>query len=534
MKRSSKALILGMAISGILFLSYSPDKPASAETTVSGAELIQQKCAACHQRDKDGKLDRIDAIRKTPEGWDSTIKRMKRLWGLAISDEEARRVVKELSDTRGLAPEETAMVEDWILGESNRKETAPNDNVRDTCTRCHTLGRIVAERRTPEEWKKLKGFHLGILPSLVLSQRDIDWVNTSDQALNDLAKAYPYDTTEWKKWSSREKTGTLSGTWRVVGHQTGKGDYEGTVEFLPQGNDEFKEVKKVRFADGAESAWEGTARIYTGYAVRGSLAGGKEKATQELNLAADGKSLTGQWRSLSQVQVGGKETMFKEDGQRRIAAVYPKALPAGAQGAVLTLFGTNLKDLTAGDIARVAGGLTVTEVTATDEGRAQLKVNVGNAVGLSPLSVKQNRSDVTLGIYPQADYLKVTPDFGLSRIGGTTAAKQAQQFEATAFSNGADGQAGTDDDIEIGLAPATWELQEYASTPDDDDVKFVGTIDSSGLFTPANDGPNPQRTLSTNNAGSVTVVAHYQRPDGKTLDGKSHLLVTVPVYRGIQ
>ncbi len=58
-----------------------------------------------------------------------------------------------------------------------------------------------------------------------------------------------------------------------------------------------------------------------------------------------------------------------------------------------------------------------------------------------------------------------------------------------------------------------WSLEEYTATFDDDDLKFVGTLDQTGLFTPNVDGPNPSRTGNRNNIGDVWVVAEVT-PDG--------------------
>jgi hypothetical protein len=52
---------------------------------------------------------------------------------------------------------------------------------------------------------------------------------------------------------------------------------------------------------------------------------------------------------------------------------------------------------------------------------------------------------------------------------------------------------GSEDGISLGPVSANWSLEEFFSTPEDDDVSFVGTINDSGLFTPALEGPNPKR-----------------------------------------
>ena len=87
------------------------------------------------------------------------------------------------------------------------------------------------------------------------------------------------------------------------------------------------------------------------------------------------------------------------------------------------------------------------------------------------------------------------------------------QFEARAYHDGPDGKTGTDDDIDLGLADATWSLEEYAATFVDDDVDYVGAIDQNGLFTPAIDGPNSERSGDRNNIGDVWAVASVL-PDG--------------------
>jgi len=135
-------------------------------------------------------------------------------------------------------------------------------------------------------------------------------------------------------------------------------------------------------------------------------------------------------------------------------------------------------------------------------------------------------------VFKQISRIKVTPLAGLARVGGNVFPKQLQQFDAIAYYNGPDGKPDTDDDIEIGRVNATWSLEEYGVTYDDDDVKFVGTVDQTGLFTPNLDGPNPARSSNRNNVGDIWVVASYQPADktARPLKARAHLVVTVPLY----
>jgi quinohemoprotein amine dehydrogenase len=108
--------------------------------------------------------------------------------------------------------------------------------------------------------------------------------------------------------------------------------------------------------------------------------------------------------------------------------------------------------------------------------------------------------------------------------------KQLVQFDAMAVSKGADGVAGTEDDIEIGRVPAAWKVVELASINEDRDAEFVGTIDRNGLFTPGDEGPNPKRLMQENNMGDVWVTATHTAPGGGTLSARGYLLATIPLY----
>jgi quinohemoprotein amine dehydrogenase len=132
----------------------------------------------------------------------------------------------------------------------------------------------------------------------------------------------------------------------------------------------------------------------------------------------------------------------------------------------------------------------------------------------------------------------VLPQAGLARVGGNVFPKQVQQFEAVGINNGPDGKPDTADDLNLGIVPVKWSLEEYTATFGDDDLQFVGTLDQTGLFTPNVDGPNPKRAGNRNNIGDVWVVAELNPSAGPGSVGtqappqraRAHLLVTVPLY----
>jgi len=138
-------------------------------------------------------------------------------------------------------------------------------------------------------------------------------------------------------------------------------------------------------------------------------------------------------------------------------------------------------------------------------------------------------------VYDKIAYIRVLPDASMGRLGGTIAAKQFAQFEAIAYAAGADGKPQTADDIPLGPVPARWSIEEFVSTPNDDDSKYVGSMNDAGLFTPNLEGPNPERkkasnNFPTNNWGDVWVVANYDSPGGTPMKARSYLVVTIPVY----
>ena len=111
---------------------------------------VQKACGSCHQPDDKGQMSRISFQRNTPEGWQTIIQRMAALNGLNIDPATARQVVKYLSNNLGLAPEE-AKPAAWEVERRliDFKYTA-NADAESTCNKCHSLGRVISQRRTQE------------------------------------------------------------------------------------------------------------------------------------------------------------------------------------------------------------------------------------------------------------------------------------------------------------------------------------------------------------------------------------------------
>src|SRR5262245_15149389 len=72
--------------------------------------LVIAKCAGCHATDARGNMLRISWERATPEAWEGALKRMIRVEAVTLTPPEARSILKYLSTSHGLAPEEARQV----------------------------------------------------------------------------------------------------------------------------------------------------------------------------------------------------------------------------------------------------------------------------------------------------------------------------------------------------------------------------------------------------------------------------------------
>ena len=79
----------------------------------------------------------------------------------------------------------------------------------------------------------------------------------------------------------------------------------------------------------------------------------------------------------------------------------------------------------------------------------------------------------------------------------------------------------------MGAVTAEWSTADFDKVAADmKDAAFAGEIDTSGMFHPADAGPNPERVMGTNNTGNLAVIATVK--DGETvLEGRGHLYATV-------
>src|SRR5437773_2754387 len=165
--------------------------------------------------------------------------------------------------------------------------------VRAKCASCHSMARVLAERRTKEEWELLVAMHRGYYP-LVDNQpmnggqgfrrtrptqtepgpdgRPPDNRHPMDKALEHLTKTLPLTTSEWATWSAAMQSPKLAGRWAIVGSAVGKGAVYGTVVIAadPGAPDTFTTDTRYTVARTGETVTRtGKAIVYTGYQWRG-------------------------------------------------------------------------------------------------------------------------------------------------------------------------------------------------------------------------------------------------------------------------
>ena len=162
-----------MRLATIAALALLAPSPAHAQEESAGlpeggipveSELVRDRCAGCHLTDDTGRMSRISYMRKTPEGWQTTIRRMVVLNGVELEPATAREMVRYLSNNHGIAPEEVRPG----LFEVERRlidyDYAADDDTEATCIACHSMGRVITQRRTGEEWELLMATHRGLYP----------------------------------------------------------------------------------------------------------------------------------------------------------------------------------------------------------------------------------------------------------------------------------------------------------------------------------------------------------------------------------
>ena len=506
---------------------------------------------------------RISWERATPEGWEEAIKRMVRLRGVTLTPDEARTILKYLATDHGLAPEEAKPLMYYAEHRIQDETNIPNDNVRGACANCHAFARPMSWRRSPEDWKDLANLHIALYPQadeafrLGINAGGMDEERHHlepgaalpvDVALAYLSKTAPLDTPEWAAWHARMRAPKLEGRWIVNAYLPGRGKYYGEMEVATKSgtDDEFTtKVKLTSLKDGSSITRTGQSLVYAGYAWRGRSKGtaAANAAPDDLGnamrevmwISPDQSTAEGRWFWGEYQEFGFDVKLRRPSADPTLIGVDRSLLKTGSQGTRVRLIAESLPAQVAPADLDFGTGVTVKRIVShtPTEIVAEVDVAADAVPGKRDIAFRRSVLQSAIAVYDRIDYIKVTPDSALARLGSEVHPKGYQQFEAIAYQRGADGKPtpptmSNSDPIDV-----NWSVEEFYSVYGDDDKEFVGSLSNTGLFTSSLDGPNPQRKFSRNNYGDVWVVAtakNEKDKEGKPLVGKSYLVVTVPTY----
>jgi quinohemoprotein amine dehydrogenase len=506
--------------------------------------LTIAKCGGCHQADSSGNLTRISWIRTTPEGWQESIRRMVELNGLQVSSDEAHQIVRYLSAEHGLAPDETQPIRWYLESTQPQTEAIPNPTVRRACATCHEFARPMSWRRSKAEWYLLKNMHIGYFPmSQFVAFSDFTRSNVTpkpkppvDQALDFLTQNYDLYSSGWSNWHAQMTDPDLTGRWLITATSTGKGKYFGEMSVTRVAPGEFKtQATLTSVTDGSKVELPGKSFLYTGYEWRGSAKTEQYGPIREvMTLSTDQGTLNGRWFWGAYQEFGFTVAAQRDNRELAILGTNVVSLHAGAKGVPVKIYGQHFPaDLKAADIA-LGSGVTVGKITAVTPATISFLADIDAKVtpGKRNIAIRGHVTTDAFSVYDKVEYIKITSETALAHVGGTVGKKGFVQYEAHAFANGLDGLSNTADDIDLGPVQVKWSVEEFISHNNDTDKEFVGFIDSNGLFTPSQDGPNPQRRLSADNIGDIWVVARYtpEASSGSALESKSYLVVSVPDF----
>jgi quinohemoprotein amine dehydrogenase len=515
------------ALSGLLLVA-ALSIACSTVSAFDKGSLVQKKCIVCHSAEN-GKLARVEDVRTTPEEWTVIVDRMRRLHGMKIKAGEMAILLKELCATQILSPEEAAQVSYINLFNNPQTTEAPDgadeERLFAACVRCHSSAKIHSYRMTESAWAKVRDFMIYIDPAIMFQMREMHWRTEADRVLQELAQKLPYK----QAWTAPEAK--PDGEWLVLGVESGRGSYRGKATLKSEGNDEYSLQGVLNFSDGTIESFSGEGTLYGGYALR-------------TRTSHNGSSTMGAFSFVDGI-ISGEHHHNGPNFRTSSSTWYPiiknsqalRITPAyllGDEETKILIEGINLPQLTAKDISVSDSQVEVLQATTSSPETIEvLLVYRGSGHGNASVSVKglaSGSNSLALKLAPRIDYLSLSPATGRARVnGGINYPAEGVQFQALAWSRGADADKPSDD-ILLGPVAAEFSLAEEISRPGDDDLVYMGVIEANGTYLPIGDyQPIPAREYGGEGTGMVKVIAKYTRGE-VPYSAEGRLVVTVPDY----
>lgn len=489
--------------------------------------LVIAKCGTCHAQDASGNMEHISWERATPEGWQEALKKMVLEKHIELTPLEARSIVKKLSATHGLTPDEAKPVMYYPERRIHDESAIAGENSLGACTECHAAARPLSWRRSLDDWKQLADLHVNQYR-----------VKRSEAAVAFLGKVAPLRSAEWSAWSARTTVLNPTGRWLVTAHVQGRGKYVGEMQ-VGSGTafDEFTtHVTLHSVRDGSTIVRTGQILIFGGYAWRGRSRGAgsarippddpSNEAREALWVSPDQTRAEGRWFWGQYQEFGFDVELRRASAGLTLLAVDRQSLKIGSQSSPIRLLGDHIpaqvmpKDLNFGP------GVSVRRIVSNTTGEIVAEVDVApNATsGKRDVALRESVLKDALAIYDRVDYIKVTPESSMAGFGSQKYARGFEQFEAVGYQRGPDGKPHTADDLELGPMDAKWSMEVFYAV-DSSGNDEIGRVSPTGLFTPA-----PQNPGANHDIWVIATVVNEIGKDAKPLAGKGYVVVTIPEY----
>src|SRR5437588_149238 len=416
-----------------------PDTRASNPDAVDegipvASDLVKQKCASCHKADDKGRLTRISYRRTTPEGWEETLKRMVTLNNVKLQPAEARDIVRYLADHHGLAPDEAKPAAFEVERQMIEYKYAADKDAERTCTACHSMGRVISQRRTKEEWELLIAMHRGYYPlsdfqafrrlgppprdqAPPADGRPPDNRHPMEKAVAHLSTAFPLTTPEWSAWAATMRPPRLQGRWALSGRQPGKGPVFGQVVITGAGeadSGEFTTESTFTYARTGETVKRtGRAIVYTGYQWRGKSdqgvgAGGTNNMWREvLFVDRDWRRASGRWFNGAYDEFGIDVDLARIGADPILLGVANPMIKTGGSGQEIRIYGANLPPRVQAADLNFGPGISVERIVSATPEQVTVAVSADGTATPGRRHNTNNYGDVwAVATYPQAKPIK--------------------------------------------------------------------------------------------------------------------------------
>jgi quinohemoprotein amine dehydrogenase len=509
----------------VALLSAQAPAPSESEPGIPVTDpLVIAKCGSCHSSDAARNMQRISWSRTTPEGWQDVLKEQILLDRVSVTPAEARTIVKYLSASHGLAPEEAKPVMYDAERRVHEETLIPNENLRENCSKCHAFARALSWRRSAEEWKQFAATHAERYK-----------VRSVAEAVTYLAKAAPLYSASWSSWSSRRGDENLAGRWLATAYVPGRGAYYGEMRIERDGEDYNTRVTLTSVGDGSRVSRSGRATVFGDSAWRGRSKGDASASTPDdlssearevLLIAPDESAADGRWFWGQYQEFGFDVKLRRVTSDPTLLGLDRASLKIASQGNRVRLIGANFPAQLAAADLRFGSGVTVRRIVSSSAAEIVAELDVASDAPLGKHDVTLDRSSLAgaIAIYDRIDYVQVEPASSMAAFGDRAHPRGYHQFEAIGYQRGPDGKPHTDDDLPLGPVDVTW-THEVFHAGQRGRSEAIGSMSPYGLFTPSTVNPGANFDVYV-----IATAKDEKDQKGEPLVGKSYMVVTVPTY----